>query len=76
MTSTTLPKNFLSVEEVANQLQCSIQHVRHLARKGKLNGIQFAIGNLVLWRIDPKSVKQYQALSFTRGRKRGKPNKH
>ena len=61
-----MPRRFLTIADVADQLQLSAQGVRALIQSGDLRAIQ--VGARHLWRIEEAALDEYidRQLSATR----------
>ena len=57
MSDETKKYRFLTIEQVAEELNVSVSQIRALLKSGELRGIQ--IGGRSVWRIDASDVEDY-----------------
>jgi len=56
------PPNQITSQQASALLDCSVQHIRHLIRQGRISGSRFGRD----WAIDEPSVREYQRSAYVR----------
>lgn len=64
MSDETKTYRFLTVEQVAEELNVSVSQIRALLKSGELRGIQ--IGGRSVWRIAARDVEDYITEAYRR----------